>query len=53
MGKIYACLIGEWVCLNDDENCIWELIIGRLRFGSTEIILDLKKWEIIDDTLVG
>jgi hypothetical protein len=38
---------------NDDENCIWELIIGRLRFGSTEIILDLKKWEIIDDTLVG
>ena len=22
MGKIYACLIGEWVCLNDDENCI-------------------------------
>lgn len=38
---------------NDDENSTWELIIGRLRFGSTEIILDLKKWEIIDDTLVG
>ncbi|WP_447636011.1 hypothetical protein [Flavobacterium microcysteis] len=38
---------------NEEENCTWELIIGRLRFGSTEIILDLKKWEIIDDTLVG
>ena len=21
MKKIYACLIGEWVCLNDDPNC--------------------------------
>lgn len=19
--SIYACLLGEWVCLNDDENC--------------------------------
>lgn len=37
----------------NEEDCIWELIIGRLRFGSTEIILDLKNWEIIDDTLVG
>jgi hypothetical protein len=38
---------------NDDENCTWELIIGRLKFGSTEIILNLKNWEIIDYTLVG
>lgn len=21
MEKIYACLLGEWVCLNDDPNC--------------------------------
>ncbi len=21
MTKIYACLIGEWVCLNDDPDC--------------------------------
>jgi hypothetical protein len=21
MKKIYACLIGEWVCLNDDPDC--------------------------------
>nr|DAZ62226.1 MAG TPA: hypothetical protein [Caudoviricetes sp.] len=21
MTKIYACLTGEWVCLNDDPNC--------------------------------
>lgn len=21
MTKIYACLIGNWVCLNDDPNC--------------------------------
>ena len=21
MTKIYACLIGDWVCLNDDPNC--------------------------------
>lgn len=21
MVKIYACLAGEWVCLNDDPNC--------------------------------
>lgn len=21
MCKIYACLIGNWVCLNDDPNC--------------------------------
>ena len=21
MNKIYACLIGEWVCLNDDPDC--------------------------------
>lgn len=20
--KIYACLIGNWVCLNDDDNCV-------------------------------
>lgn len=20
--KIYACLIGNWVCLNDDYNCV-------------------------------
>jgi len=38
---------------NEDENYTWELIIGRLRFGSTEIILDMKKWEIIDYTVVG
>jgi hypothetical protein len=38
---------------NEEENCTWELIIGRLKFGSTEIILDMKKWEIIDDTVVG
>lgn len=22
MQKIYACLIGNWVCLNDDPNCV-------------------------------
>ncbi len=22
MTKVYACLTGEWVCLNDDPNCI-------------------------------
>lgn len=22
MKKIYACLIGNWVCLNDDPNCV-------------------------------
>ena len=22
MSKVYACLIGEWVCLNDDPNCV-------------------------------
>ncbi len=21
MTKIYACLLGEWVCLNDDQDC--------------------------------
>lgn len=21
MTKIYACLIGDWVCLNDDPDC--------------------------------
>lgn len=21
MTKVYACLIGNWVCLNDDPNC--------------------------------
>ena len=21
MDKIYACLLGEWVCLNDDPDC--------------------------------
>lgn len=21
MTKVYACLIGEWVCLNDDPDC--------------------------------
>lgn len=22
MTKIYACLLGEWVCLNDDPDCV-------------------------------
>jgi len=22
MTKIYACLLGDWVCLNDDPNCV-------------------------------
>lgn len=22
MKKVYACLIGEWVCLNDDPHCV-------------------------------
>lgn len=22
MKKIYACLLGEWVCLNDDPECV-------------------------------
>lgn len=22
MNKIYACLAGNWVCLNDDANCV-------------------------------
>lgn len=21
MKKVYACLIGKWICLNDDPNC--------------------------------
>mgnify|MGYP003290924654 CR=1 FL=1 len=21
--KVYACLLGEWVCLNDDPNCVF------------------------------
>ena len=21
MEKVYACLLGKWVCLNDDPNC--------------------------------
>lgn len=21
MKKVYACLVGNWVCLNDDDNC--------------------------------
>ena len=21
MTKVYACLLGQWVCLNDDPNC--------------------------------
>lgn len=21
MTKVYACLLGDWVCLNDDESC--------------------------------
>ena len=23
MTKIYACLLGEWVCLNDDPTCVF------------------------------
>ncbi len=23
MTKIYACLLGNWVCLNDDPNCVF------------------------------
>lgn len=22
MKKVYACLLGEWVCLNDDPDCL-------------------------------
>lgn len=22
MTKIYACLVGQWVCLNDDADCV-------------------------------
>ena len=22
MKKVYACLIGDWVCLNDDPDCV-------------------------------
>lgn len=22
MAKVYACLLGEWVCLNDDPGCL-------------------------------
>ena len=22
MTKVYACLLGNWVCLNDDPNCV-------------------------------
>ena len=22
MTKVYACLAGEWVCLNDDSECV-------------------------------
>lgn len=22
MTKVYACLIGKWVCLNDDPDCV-------------------------------
>ncbi len=23
MTKVYACLLGNWVCLNDDPNCVF------------------------------
>lgn len=22
MTKVYACLVGKWVCLNDDDGCV-------------------------------
>lgn len=28
MKKIYACLVGEWVCLNDDPECK----MGKLKY---------------------
>lgn len=31
----------------------WEIAIGRLRFGSTQVILEINNWEITDSTLVG
>lgn len=34
------------------ENDIWELVIGRQKFGSTEVILNLEKWKILDYILV-
>ena len=38
---------------NYNENCVWELVIGRLKFGSTEIILNIERWKIIDSELIG
>lgn len=31
----------------------WEIILGKVSFGSTQVILSMKKWEIIDSVLVG
>lgn len=31
----------------------WKIAIGRLRFGSTQVILEINNWEITDSTLVG
>lgn len=31
----------------------WKIVIGRLRFGSTQVILEINNWEITDSTLVG
>lgn len=32
MQKIYACLIGNWVCLNDDPDCV----IGGKRLSPSQ-----------------
>lgn len=31
----------------------WEIILGKVSFGSTQVILSMKKWEIANHTLVG
>lgn len=35
MYKIHACLLGKWVCLNDDIDC---------KIGDGEILLPIKEW---------
>ena len=33
MKKIYACLVGEWVCLNDDPECKMVYTTLRQMYG--------------------
>ncbi len=39
MKKVYACLLGEWVCLNDDPDCTIGVIRKALIFGGKKMLL--------------